>query len=634
KQIPVGQAVQLFTEICIALRHCHDKGVLHCDLKPANVLLDEDGGIRLADFGQSRLSNEQKPALGTLFYMAPEQADLEAVPQTSWDVYAAGAILYRMLTGVAPHRDETLAARLDTSISLADRLLRYREVVQNSEPLDGHRQNRSIDRPLSQIIDRALSIDPQQRYRTVHQMLQDLERREEIRRRRPLWLLGIVGPLLILLVTGAYGLRTIRSTSERTQQALKREARQSNQLAASYAAISLQSEIRRYYDVAVEESGTEELRSMIGAILNDAELSDALTSIQSMGTPSATQSTSTHREKIIDSALQRRLRDYLTQRLSSYSDGPTTDQPPRVSTIFVTDSVGTILSIAYDRVVERANDSTGRNYAYRTYFHGGKVDLNSKQLEIGSTQPIESTLLSAAFPSTATGLWKVAVSTPVFLEPDGEDRSPDALLVITINLSDLQLLRADSIRDHLAVLVEARPGDQRGTILQHPLMQPSIEADPQASADKQDANAIETRSSSKSLATQPFQIDANTMDQLSGGGDVIYQDPLGETAGGKDYAGGWLAAIQPVQLPGVNASSTSSNQADLLILVQYRLDNVLSPVQSMQKTLLIETLAALGMMTTAMLGLWWWVWKSQLRTESKDQSNRIDDPNIIRSPTS
>src|SRR6185436_1073884 len=109
----VPEAVTLFREIAVGLAHAHGKGVLHCDLKPANVLLDSDLHPRLADFGQSRLSHEQSPALGTLFYMAPEQANLDAVPDARWDVYALGAILYRMLTGELPSRTEASTRDID-----------------------------------------------------------------------------------------------------------------------------------------------------------------------------------------------------------------------------------------------------------------------------------------------------------------------------------------------------------------------------------------------------------------------------------------------------------------------------------------------------------------------------------------
>ena len=111
----VPEAVELFREIAVGLAHAHGKGVVHCDLKPANILLDQDHKPRLADFGQSRLSHEQKPALGTLFYMAPEQADLEAVPDVRWDVYALGAILYTLLVGSPPHRNDETVGKIDAA---------------------------------------------------------------------------------------------------------------------------------------------------------------------------------------------------------------------------------------------------------------------------------------------------------------------------------------------------------------------------------------------------------------------------------------------------------------------------------------------------------------------------------------
>src|SRR4029077_13344833 len=101
---------ELLTEIAIGLSHAHGKGVVHCDLKPANVLLDQDGKPRLGDFGPSRLSPEPKPALGTLFYMAPEQADMQAVPDVRWDVYALGAILYCLIVGLPPHPNDDSAS--------------------------------------------------------------------------------------------------------------------------------------------------------------------------------------------------------------------------------------------------------------------------------------------------------------------------------------------------------------------------------------------------------------------------------------------------------------------------------------------------------------------------------------------
>jgi serine/threonine protein kinase len=137
---PAAEAVPFFRDVVVGLVHAHGKGILHCDIKPANILIDQDHKPRLADFGQARLRHEQSPSLGTLFYMAPEQADLQALPDVRWDVYALGALLYKMLTGEPPNSGEPGAASLLEPGPLEERLVRYRRLIREAPPPAAHRQ--------------------------------------------------------------------------------------------------------------------------------------------------------------------------------------------------------------------------------------------------------------------------------------------------------------------------------------------------------------------------------------------------------------------------------------------------------------------------------------------------------------
>ena len=120
KAIPVGQVVHLARGVCSALQHAHEKGVIHRDLKPSNILLE--GGNpekpKLADFGIARVDDatvtltKTGALLGTVGYMAPEQARGDRHVGPTADIFAFGAVLYEALAGTPVHRAENLVALL------------------------------------------------------------------------------------------------------------------------------------------------------------------------------------------------------------------------------------------------------------------------------------------------------------------------------------------------------------------------------------------------------------------------------------------------------------------------------------------------------------------------------------------
>lgn len=109
EQITILRAVDITSAVLSALTACHDRGILHRDVKPANVFITREGRIKLVDFGVARLSGhnetQRRLAIGTLAFMSPEQARGDAQGITV-DVYGAGAMLYSLLVGDGPRRGE------------------------------------------------------------------------------------------------------------------------------------------------------------------------------------------------------------------------------------------------------------------------------------------------------------------------------------------------------------------------------------------------------------------------------------------------------------------------------------------------------------------------------------------------
>ena len=174
------QAARWAEQIAEALCYVHSKGILHCDLKPANVLLDDQGRVRVADFGQSRIASESTGALGTLYFMAPEQAltfkqNEQLCPDVRWDLFGLGATMYAVLTGRPPH-EEALRPELEKADGLDGRLEAYRNGIRKM-PVPQVR----ADEDLAAIVQGLLEPWPERRYANSGALRADLASRLESR---------------------------------------------------------------------------------------------------------------------------------------------------------------------------------------------------------------------------------------------------------------------------------------------------------------------------------------------------------------------------------------------------------------------------------------------------------------------
>ncbi len=575
-------AEELFREIAIGLMHAHGKGVLHCDLKPANILLDSDNNPRLADFGQSRLSHEQSPALGTLFYMAPEQADLKAVPDSCWDVYALGALLYCMLTGTPPHRSESATQQFDSAAGLADRLARYRKLITASPPPTEHRRTPGVDRTLADIVDRCLAVDPRRRFPNVQAVIDALDARNAARVRRPLMLIGFVGPILLLAIMAIFGLRGYERAMRQSEFLVTIKARENNSMTARAAADSIKGEIYRYFVLIEKEASLVGFRTKFDAVAESdivKQISDPDISLAARDALRTTFMADGPRQTL-NAYLQQRLDDHLGRLSQNESE-------LKLASLLLVDASGRMLAVAYDH--NAPSRSIGWNYAYRTYFHGGPADLTYDDREIPPFKqtppgiaPIRSTHFSAAFRSTTTGLWKIAVSTPIFREGNPE-LDVVGVLGMTVNLGDFSYFRNTNLKDKFAVLVDGRRGPNQGVILQHPLFD-IMSQDGEGPAE--DYSATEFRVTETQLATiQP---------------DSVYRDPLGESSLGELYRGDWIASASTVALPEAPASNDG-----LVVLVQERQEVATAEVKELGRQLKREGIWALVGVFGVILVLWY-----------------------------
>ncbi len=185
--LDVRQRIALFRQVCDAVSHAHANLIVHRDLKPSNILVSADGEVHLLDFGIAKLLDDPQEPIEhtrtglrpfTLHYAAPEQVRGEPV-STRTDVYSLGVVLYELLTGQKPYRLKRESnAQWEDAILAAEPQRPSLSVVRDDEGDFAQRRRtaRELSGDLDNIVLKALSKNPEQRYTSAEALSSDLER--------------------------------------------------------------------------------------------------------------------------------------------------------------------------------------------------------------------------------------------------------------------------------------------------------------------------------------------------------------------------------------------------------------------------------------------------------------------------
>ena len=555
--LPPVEAVRIAKGVLHGLVHAHGRGILHCDLKPGNVLLDDDFSPRLCDFGQSRLSHEQDPALGTLYYMAPEQADLGAMPDARLDVYALGALLYHLLTGSPPYRTAETERELASTSSLSERLTAYRTTVINTDRSPNLRHHPGIDRRLADLVDRCLEQDPAKRFANAQSALAAFEDRDRRRARRPFIALGGLLPLGLMSAMFLFGISTTNDAVATAQANLITRAIESDTVSARIMARGVLRELTSWQEELSSVAASPRLIDLLeSGAARDWSRRDAL------------------EEHLAAARSEANRRRELSGQLPDAS-------------WFVVDSDG------YQRWRGPTNEGTlDKRWAHRDYYHGQGREYHEDELPVELT-PITSTHLSLAFQSRATGRAIVALSIPI------KNKTGHVIAILAGTRELGSVLSApyaeykpslDSALTVNVVRTVAILDSRDGRLLDHPWLQSHTQTAPVVTLDNSARTAFSAAADGLGHAIR--------LDN--------YLDPAGNHS--DDFQGQWLAAASPI------------GDFGWLAVVQERRDQALQPVAAMRNNVLKTWKIALTVSGLLLTGIWGFVLLSIGRTSIRDEN--------------
>ncbi len=165
RKLPPERAVEIMQQVCLALEAAHSEGVVHRDLKPQNIMMDQKGRASVMDFGIARSlefggMTQTGAMIGTPEYMSPEQVRGEPADVRS-DIFTLGVIFQELLTGILPYQAETAMASM------------FKRTMERAASV--HQVNPNVPQYLSYVVGKCLEIRPEDRYQTVREIYDALE---------------------------------------------------------------------------------------------------------------------------------------------------------------------------------------------------------------------------------------------------------------------------------------------------------------------------------------------------------------------------------------------------------------------------------------------------------------------------
>ncbi len=160
-KLPISLALSVTIQAAVGLAFAHEKGVIHRDVKPSNLMFAKEGRVKLLDLGIAKVLHEEAPekarmGIGTLVYMPPEQTRDASLVDARADIYSLGASLYKMVTGCAPFKFKT-----------AEEMI---QAIRRDPLPDPRIHNPEIPAALVGVLNKAMAKEPDQRYQSMKEL--------------------------------------------------------------------------------------------------------------------------------------------------------------------------------------------------------------------------------------------------------------------------------------------------------------------------------------------------------------------------------------------------------------------------------------------------------------------------------